>query len=87
MEWSPDFGSDSITLTEKDLVQEVTIGSEEIPHSAWSLLLSQRFLEQARIQSSNYSQLARDYGYDGRSAIKCRNTSEYQVSDLGDVEL
>ena len=42
IEWSLDFGPDSVTLTGKDLVQEVTISSQEIPLAAWSLLLSQR---------------------------------------------
>ena len=31
-----------MTLTVKDLVQEMTIGYQEIPLAAWSLLLSQR---------------------------------------------
>ena len=41
IEWSLDFGPDSVTLTVKDLVQEMTISSQEIPLAAWSLLLSQ----------------------------------------------
>ena len=35
-------GPDSVTLTVKDLVQEMTISSQEILLAAWSLLLSQR---------------------------------------------
>ena len=31
------FGPDSVTLTVKDLVQEMTVGSQEIPLAAWSL--------------------------------------------------
>ena len=42
IEWSPDFGPDSVTLTVKDLVQEMTKSSQELPLAAWSLLLSQR---------------------------------------------
>ena len=41
-EWSLDFGPDSVTLTVKGLVQEMTISSRESPLAAWSLLLSQR---------------------------------------------
>ena len=41
IEWSFDYGPDSVTLTVKDLVQELTISSQEIPLAAWSLLLSQ----------------------------------------------
>ena len=42
IEWSLDFGPDSVILTAKDLVQEMTLSSQEIPLAAWSLLLSQR---------------------------------------------
>ena len=42
IEWSLNFGPNSVTLTEKDLVQEVTISSQEYPLSAWSLLLPQK---------------------------------------------
>ena len=38
IEWSFDFGPDSVTLILKDIVQEMT----KIPLAAWSLLLSQR---------------------------------------------
>ena len=46
IEWSLDFEPDSVTLTVKDLVQEMTKSSPEIPLAAWSLLLSlrQKFL-------------------------------------------
>ena len=40
IEWSLDYGPDSVTLTVKDLVQEKTICSQEFPLAAWSLLLS-----------------------------------------------
>ena len=42
IEWYLELGPDSMTLTEKDLVQETTIISQENPLAAWSLLLSQR---------------------------------------------
>ena len=42
IEWSLDFGPDSVALTVKDLVQEMTIGSRENTSSAWNLLLSRR---------------------------------------------
>ena len=41
-ERSLNFGLESVTLTVKDLIQEVTICSQEYPLAAWSLLLSQR---------------------------------------------
>ena len=40
-EWSLDFGPDSVNLTVKDLVQEMTISSQENPLAVWSMLLSQ----------------------------------------------
>ena len=42
IEWSLDFGPDSVTLTVKDLVHEMTKSSQENPLAAWSLLLSQK---------------------------------------------
>ena len=42
IEWSFDFGPDLVTLTVKDLVQEVTINSEKVLLAALSLLLSQK---------------------------------------------
>ena len=42
IEWSLDFGPDSVTLIVSDLVQEKTISSQEAPLAAWTLLLSPR---------------------------------------------
>ena len=42
MQWSLYFGPDSVNLTVKHLVQNTTIGSEETPLAAWSLLLFRR---------------------------------------------
>ena len=42
IECSLDFGPDSVTLTVKDLIQEMTISFPESPLAAQSLLLSQR---------------------------------------------
>ena len=42
IEWSVDFGPDSVTLTVNDIVQVMTMSSREFPLAAWSLLLSQR---------------------------------------------
>ena len=41
-EWSLDLRPDSLTLTLKDLVQELTMSSQEFPLATRSLLLSQR---------------------------------------------
>ena len=42
IEWSLDFGPDSVTLTVKDLVQEMTTSSQKNPLAAWSWFLSRR---------------------------------------------
>ena len=41
-EWSLDFGPDSVTLTAKDLLQQMTRRSQEIFQAAWSMLLFQK---------------------------------------------
>ena len=42
IQWILDFGPDSVTMAVKDLDQNITISSHEIPLAAWQLLLSQR---------------------------------------------
>ena len=41
-QWNLDFGPDSVVLSVKDLDENLSISSLEIPLAAWSLLLSQR---------------------------------------------
>ena len=41
-EWSLEIGSDSVTLTGRDIVQNMAISSQEITLAAWRFLLSQR---------------------------------------------
>ena len=38
IQWSLDFGQDSVTLTVKDVVQEMTKNSQETRLAAWSFL-------------------------------------------------
>ena len=42
IQWTLDFGPDSVTIAVIDLVQNITISSQKIPLAAWQLLLSQR---------------------------------------------
>ena len=92
IEWSLDFGPDSVTLTVKDLVQEMTISSQEIPMAAWSLLLSQRqdFLnnELARVPVTPNQQGPHEMRDDILSSVGAQDmdTSGYQVSELDDFE-
>ena len=41
-QWTLVVGPDSATIAVSDLVQNITISSQEIPRAAWQLLLSQR---------------------------------------------
>ena len=94
IEWSLDFGPDSVTLTVRDLVQDMTISSQEIPLAACSMLLSQRqqFLNNhlARVPVTRNQQGThemRDEVLSSVSAQEGLDTSGYQVFavDLDDV--
>ena len=94
IEWSLDFGPDSVTLTVKDLVQEMTRSFPEIPLATWSMLLSQRqqFLNNhlARVPVTPNQQGThelRDEVLSSECAQEGLDTSGYQVSaDLDDVD-
>ena len=95
LEWSLGFGPDSVTLTVKDLVQEMTISSQEIPLAAWSLFLSQRqqFLNNhlARVPVSPKQQGTHDMSdevFPSVGAQQGLDKSGYQVSaDRDNVQL
>ena len=42
IQWTLDFGADSVTNAVNDLDRNKTISSQEIPLAAWQLLLSQK---------------------------------------------
>ena len=42
IQWTLDFGHDSVTIAVNDLDQNIRISSQEIPLAAWHSLLSQR---------------------------------------------
>ena len=92
IEWSLDFRPDSVTLTVRDLVQETTIISRQIPLAAWSLLLSQRqeFLNShlARVPITPNQQGAVEMQDEVLPSLVAQHmdTSRCQVSDLDDVE-
>ena len=94
IECSLDFGPDSVTLTVKDLVQEMTKSSQEVPLEASRLLLSQRqqFLNNhlARIPITRTQQGThemRDGVLLGLGAQEGLDIRGYQVpADLHDVE-
>ena len=92
IEWSLDFGPDSVTLTVKGVVQEMTISSQEIPQAAWSLWFSQRqnFLNihPARFPITPNQEGTMEMKEEVRSSVAAQNKGirGYQVSDLTDIE-
>ena len=93
-EWSLDFGPDSVTLTVRGLVQEMTKSSQGITLAAWSLILSQRqqFLNNhlARVPVTPNQQGTHEMRDEVLSSVGAEeglDTSGYQVSaDLDDFE-
>ena len=92
IQWTLDFGPDSVTVSVNDLDQNVTISSQEIPLAAWQLLLSQRknFLNNhlAQVPISPIQQGTFEKREEVLSSVGAQDldTSSYQVSDLEDIE-
>ena len=92
IQWSLDFGPDSVLITITDVAQELTISSQEIPLAAWNLLLSQRqeFLDNhlSRVPitpNQEGTMEMRDEVLQSAGAQPI-DTSGYQISDLEDIE-
>ena len=91
-QWTLDFGPDSVTIAVIDLVQNLTISSQEMPLAAWQLLLSQRqdFLDNhlARVPVTGNQEGTMEMRDEVISSVGAQDldTSSYQVSDLEDIE-
>ena len=91
IQWTLDFGPDSVTIAVNDLDQNITISSQEIPLAAWQLLLSQRqdFLNNhlARVPITPNQEGTMEMR-EVLSSVGAQDldTSSYQVSDLEDIE-
>ena len=91
IQWSLDFGPDSVTIAVNDLDQKITISSQEIPLAAWQLLLSQRqdFLNNnlARVPITPNQEGTMEMRDEVLSSVGAQDldTSSYQVSDLEDI--
>ena len=91
-QWILDFGPDSVVLSVKDLDENLTISSLEIPLAAWSLLLSQRqeFLNNhlPRVPITPNQQGTFEMRGEVLSSVGAQNndTSGYELSDLEDIE-
>ena len=87
-----DFGPDSVTIAVIDLVQKITISSQEITLAAWQLLLAQRqdFLNNhlARVPITPNQEGPMEMRDEVLSSVGAQDldTSSYQVSDLEDIE-
>ena len=92
IQWTLDFGPDSVTISVNDLDQNITVSSQEIPLAAWQLLLSQRqdFLNNhlARVPISPNQEGTMEMRDEVLSSVGAQDldTSSYQVSDLEDIE-
>ena len=92
IQWTLDFGPDSVTNAVNDLHQNTTISSQEIPLAAWQLLLSQRqdFLNShlARVPITPNQEGTMEMRDEVLSSVGAQelDTSSYQVSDLEDIE-
>ena len=92
IQWTLDFGPDSVTIAINDLDQNFTISSQEIPLAAWQLLLTQRqdFLNNhlARVPITPNQEGTMEMRDEVLSSVGAQDldTSSYQVSDLEDIE-
>ena len=92
IQWTLDFGPDSVTIAVNDLDQNITISSQEIPLAAWQLFLSQRqdFLNNhlAQVPITPNQEKTMDMREEVFSSVGAQDldTSSYQVSDLEDIE-
>ena len=92
IQWTLDFGADSVTISVNDLDQKVTNSSQEKPLAAWQLLLSQRqeFLNNylAQVPITPNQQGTFEMREEVLSSVGAQDldTSSYQVSDLEDIE-
>ena len=92
IQWSLDFGPDSVAIAVNDLDQNLTISSREILLAAWQLLLSQwqDFLDNhlSRIPFIQNQEGTMEMRDEVLSSVGAQDldTSGYQVSDLEDIE-
>ena len=91
-QWILDFTPDSVVLSVKDLDENLTLSSLEIPLAAWSLLLSQRqeFLSNhlPRVPITPNQQGTFEMREEVLSSVGAQDTdtSGYELSDLEDIE-
>ena len=91
-QWILDFGPDSVVLSLKDLDENLTLSSLEIPLAAWSLFLFQRqeFLEshlpRVPITPKQQGTFAMREEVLSSAGAQDTDTNVYELSDLEDIE-
>ena len=92
IQWTLDFGLESVTIAVNDLVQNITISSQELPLIAWKLLLLRRqdFLNNhlARVLITPDQEGTMEMRDEVLSSVGAQDldTSSYQVSHFEDIE-
>ena len=92
IQWTLDFGPDSVTITVKQLDQIITICSQEIPLAACQVVLSQRqkFLDNhlPRVPTTQNQEGTREMRDEVLPSVGAQDldTGSCQVSDLEDIE-
>ena len=92
IQWTLDFGPDSVTIAVNDRDQNITISSQEIPLAVWQLLLSQRqdflnnHLERVSITPNQEGTMEMRDEVLSSVGAQDLDTSSYQVSDLVGIE-
>ena len=92
IQWTLNFGPDSVIIAVNDLGQNITISSQEIPLAAWQLLLSQRqdLLDNhlPRVPITENQEGTMEMRDEVLSSVGAQDLdiSSYQVSDLEDIE-
>ena len=92
IQWTLDFGPDSVPIAVNNLDQNITISSQEIPLASWQVLLSRRqeFLDNhlPRVLITPNQQGTFETREEVLSSVGAQNldTSSHQLSDLEDIE-
>ena len=92
IQWTLEFGHDSVTIAVNDLDQKITISSQKIPLAAWQLLLSQKqeFMDNhlPRVPITPNLQGTFEMREEVLYSVGDQDldTSSYQLSDLEDIE-
>ena len=92
IQWTLEFGPDSVTIAVNDLDQNLAISSQEIHLAAWQLLLSQKqdFLDNhlPRVPITENREGTMEMRIEVLSSMGAQDldTSSYQVFDLQDID-